>query len=68
MSANVVKLPPPVEPAVKIGANYTGKQGFADTRTGEYWEVLPAIEGDDLKIQQALLQHARDKRLRRFPN
>ena len=44
---------------VEIGSRYTGKpEGFADTRTGVYWESLPRIEGDCLRIQRALLHHA----------
>lgn len=41
---------------VIIGSKYTGKPaGFVDTSTGVYWETLPRIEGDALKIQRALL-------------
>lgn len=41
---------------VEIGSRYTGRhEGFADTRTGEYWESLPPITEDNLRIQQALL-------------
>jgi hypothetical protein len=41
---------------VCIGAKFTGKHGFADTRTGEYWEVLPDVQGDHRLLQLALLR------------
>ncbi len=40
---------------VEIGTHYTGKHaGFADTRTGVYWEVHAPIEGDMRLIELAL--------------
>jgi hypothetical protein len=44
---------------VHIGLKYTGKYaGHMDTTTGTYWEALPKIEGDALKIQRSLIKHA----------
>lgn len=45
----------PKKKGVDLGSKFEGKQGFADTRTGEYWEVLPMITGDDRKLQKCLL-------------
>lgn len=47
-----------------IGKNFTGKhEGFADTQSGTYWESLPPITGDNLRLQQALVaSRSRTKR------
>lgn len=53
---------------VIIGSKHTGKYaGFADTTTGTYWEALPKIEGDALKIQRSLLKHARRQAKKKAP-
>jgi hypothetical protein len=52
---------------VVIGSKFQGKAGFADTISGVYWETMPKVEGDDLKLQaNTLYMAARDKaRLKR---
>ena len=41
---------------IHIGSKFTGKYaGHIDTASGEYWEVLPKIEGEALNLQQVLL-------------
>lgn len=40
---------------MEIGSQYTGKHaGFADTRTGVYWEVHAVIDGDMRLLEAAL--------------
>lgn len=40
---------------VIIGSKWTGKPAaHYDTETGTYWEMLPKVEGDALKLQKAL--------------
>lgn len=51
---------------VEIGTHYTGKHaGFADTRSGVYWEVHAPIEGDmrllELALTADLLEQARER-------
>lgn len=64
MNAQVITLPASAvatitykkKNVVDIGSKFDGKPaGFADTRTGTYWEILPQIEGDNLKLQQCLM-------------
>lgn len=53
---------------VHIGCKYTGKYaGHMDTTTGAYWEALPKIEGDALKIQRSLLKHAQRQEQKKVP-
>lgn len=43
---------------VHISCKFTGKYaGHMDTPSGTYWEALPKIEGDALKIQRSLIKH-----------
>jgi hypothetical protein len=48
---------------VVIGSAFAGRQGFAETRTGTYWEAMPPITGDCLRLQRGLIKHARKARL-----
>ncbi len=54
-SMSVGETSEPKKKGVVIGSKFNGKQGYADTKTGEYWEVLPFIMGDDSKLQKCLL-------------
>lgn len=42
---------------VQIGSKFTGRpQTFIDTTNGAFWEVLPKIEGDAIRIQREFLK------------
>ncbi|MBS0453993.1 MAG: hypothetical protein JSS14_22045 [Proteobacteria bacterium] len=44
---------------VILGKHFTGEpQGYADTRTGEFWQVLPPVNSI---IQQALIKSPPNK-------
>jgi len=49
---------------VNIGSAFEGKAGFADTRSGAYWETLPKIEGDCLRLQVNTLYMAEREKAR----
>lgn len=49
---------------VVIGSAFDGQQGFADTRSGTYWETLPKIEGDALRLQANTLDMAAREKAR----
>lgn len=60
MNAQIISLPATATATkvkVNLGAQFTGKrEGFACTRSGVYWESLPEIVGDALKLQKGLLK------------
>lgn len=39
---------------VKIGSLFTGAAGFADTKTGVFWHVIPPMSDDERRVQKAL--------------
>lgn len=47
---------------VEIGSKFVGHGGSVNTFTGDYYETMPKIEGDALKIQRAIL--APDRKVR----
>jgi hypothetical protein len=62
MNAQVISLPATEHkasptPKVNLGGQFTGKhEGFVDSRSGVYWESLPPIQADALKLQKGLLK------------
>jgi hypothetical protein len=61
---NVTTLPVK-QRRVDIGAKFRGRHdGHADTRTGTYWEVLPALDWFHARLQRGILQHAANEKLR----
>lgn len=54
--------------SVVIGSKFTGRPAsFIDTTAGVFWQSLPAIKGDELTIQQALLAKPKAKRKWKLP-
>lgn len=48
---------------IQIGCRFTGKYaGHQDLATGDYWEVLPPIDGHARKIQAMLLAKPTQRR------
>lgn len=53
---------------VHLGKHYTGKyKGFADTESGVFWEVLPRLDHDAARLQQALLKSIGNTVIVRMP-
>ena len=60
-SMSIGETSEPKKKGVVVGCRFTGKHdGFAHVSTGEYWEVLPRIDGDDLTVQKCMLKHNRN--------
>lgn len=52
----------------RIGSKFTGKpKGCNDTENGTYWEVLPTIQGDMLKLQTGLTKRKPVPKASRLP-
>lgn len=39
-----------------IGSKYSGKNISYNSQSGEYWEVMPTLTAEDIKLQKGLLK------------